>query len=452
MIRSAVTLLCALSAASAPVAAAPNRVGPAPAAHRAWVAAWGYVISPSPPGQQSAAPISGFGGPVIPLGAVASPARTPNPPRLINNPGNVPVDIGTADLISATVRQVVRVSVAGSAVRLRLSNEGGVDALPIGAVHVGVAGPDGSVLPGTDRVVTFAGLPGTNIPAGAPLLSDPVALPVMALDKLAISIYAPGRLPVRNTRTLWQYVAGPSGDSSAMPALPQVRLASAPVILTQVEVAPIEPTGVIVALGDSITEGYGSTNNAFRGWTDRLAERLAAQPAKQRWAVVNAGIGGNRLLGYGAGPNALARLDRDVLSVPGVKTIILLEGINDIGRSFSPLNPSDPVTADALIAADKQIIERAHERGIRVIGGTLTPYKDAGYASEQGEAVRQALNNWIRTSGAFDGVIDFASAVADKEDPLKIAPSFNDGDKLHPNDAGYKAMADVVDLRALTGM
>lgn len=283
------------------------------------------------------------------------------------------------------------------------------------------------------------------------MLSDPVTLRVKALDRLAISLYAPGRLPVRNVRALRQYVAGPSGDSGALPVLPQARLASAPVILTEVEVAPVQPTNVIVALGDSITEGYGSTINAFRGWTDRLAERLAARPGKQRWAVLNAGIGGNRLLGYGAGPNALARFDRDVLSAPGVTVVILLEGINDIGRGFSPRGPSDPVTADALIAADKQIIERAHERGIRVIGATLTPYKDAGYSSEQGEAVRQALNIWIRNSRAFDGVIDFASSVADKSDPLEIDPRFNDGDKLHPNDAGYQTMADMVDLNLLTG-
>ncbi|MET3760077.1 SGNH/GDSL hydrolase family protein [Sphingomonas sp. UYEF23] len=361
------------------------------------------------------------------------------------------IDVGTADLIDVTVRQVVRVSVAGSAIRLRLSNEGGVDTLAVGGVHIGLAGPDGSILPKTDRVVTFSGLRGTNIPAGAPLLSDPVEFPVEALHKIAISIYAPGRLPVRNARTLWEYVAGTSGDSSGMPALPQVRLASAPVILTQVEVAPVMPTGVIVALGDSITEGYGSTNNAFRGWTGRLAERLAALPGKQRWAVVNAGISGNRMLGYGSGPSALARFDRDVLSVAGVKAVIVFEGINDIGRSFSSRGTGDPVTADALIAAYKQVIERAHEHGIRVIGATLTPYKEANYASEKGEAVRQVLNNWIRNSGAFDSVIDFAAAIADKVDQLKIDPSYNDGDKLHPNDAGYQAMADAVNLRALTG-
>jgi lysophospholipase L1-like esterase len=451
MKRSAVTLLCALAAMSASVAAAPKSDGSAPdLAHRTWVAAWGYVVSPPPPGQQPAS-FSFFTRPAVPLGPASGPARAPNPPRLIENPGHVPIDTGTADLINVTARQVVRVSAAGSAVRLRLSNEGGVDPLTIGAVHVGLAGPDGSVLPGTDHVVTFAGLPGTNIPAGAPLLSDPVALPVKALDKLAVSLYIPSRLPVRGTRTLWQYVAGPSGDSAGAPVLPEVRLARVPVILTQVEVAPIQPTSVVVALGDSITEGVSSTNNAFHDWPDELADRLAAQPGKQRWAVVNAGIGGNRLLAYGAGPSALARFDRDVLSVPGVKAVILLEGINDIGGGFGPRGSSGEVTTDALIAADKQIIERAHEHGIRVIGATLTPYQGAGYASEKGEAVREALNGWIRGSGAFDGVIDFAPVVADKTNPLKIDPNYNNGDKLHPNDAGYKAMADAVDLRVLTG-
>jgi lysophospholipase L1-like esterase len=167
--------------------------------------------------------------------------------------------------------------------------------------------------------------------------------------------------------------------------------------------------------------------------------------------VVNAGISGNRLLRYGAGPNALARLDRDVLSVPGVKAIILLEGINDIGRGFGPGGNPEPVTLEALKAADEQIIARAHEHGIRVIGATLTPYKGASYAAPAGEEVRQGLNNWIKTGGAFDAVIDFAPAVADAADPLTFDKRFNDRDHLHPNDAGYKAMADAVSLPVITG-
>jgi lysophospholipase L1-like esterase len=204
---------------------------------------------------------------------------------------------------------------------------------------------------------------------------------------------------------------------------------------------------VLVTLGDSITEGAASTANAFRSWPDRLAERLAARS----WAVVNAGIGGNRLLRYGAGPNALARLDRDVLSVPGLKAIVLLEGINDIGRGFTPTGATEPVTLEALEAADLQIIARAHEHGIRVLGATLTPYQGAGYSSPAGEKVREGLNEWIKTSRAFDGVIDFAPALADPDDPLTFAKSYNDRDHLHPNDAGYKAMADAIDLAVITG-
>ncbi len=206
-------------------------------------------------------------------------------------------------------------------------------------------------------------------------------------------------------------------------------------------------TAAIVTLGDSITEGAQSTANAFRGWPDRLAERLAA--AHSKWSVVNAGIGGNRLLRYGTGPGALARLDRDVFGVPGVKAIILLEGINDIGRGFTPVGPQDPVTLEALIAADKQIIERAHAHGVKVIGALLTPYGGAGYASPAGEQVRTGLNNWIRSSGAFDGVVDFATATADKANPLTFRADFNLKDKLHPNDAGYQAMADAIDLSLL---
>jgi lysophospholipase L1-like esterase len=209
-------------------------------------------------------------------------------------------------------------------------------------------------------------------------------------------------------------------------------------------VDPVSANAVVVTFGDSITEGAQSTNNAFRGWPDRLAERLAA--AKSNWSVVNAGIGGNRLVRYGTGPNALARLDRDVFSVPGVKTVILLEGINDIGRGFTTLGSQDPVTLEALIAADKQIIERCHERGIKVIGALLTPYQGAGYASPAGEQVRTGLNNWIRTGGAFDGVVDFATPTADPANPLTFRADFNLRDKLHPNDAGYQAMANAIDL------
>jgi lysophospholipase L1-like esterase len=359
----------------------------------------------------------------------------------------VPLGSSTADLVNATVREVVRVSVGGGRLRLRFSNEGGTEPLVLGSVHVATAAADGSIVAGTDHVVDFAGHGGVVIPPGAPVLSDPVDLATQPLTKLYVSIYLPGTQPLRTPRSLWEYVAGEPGDFTDAATLPRMQLMRAPNFLTMVEVQTAQPTGVVVALGDSITEGALSTANAFRSWPDQLADRLAPH----HWAVVNAGIGGNRLLRYGAGPNALARLDRDVFAVPGLKVVILLEGINDIGRGFSPVGATEPVTAEALEAADLQIIARAHEHGIRVIGATLTPYQGAGYASAAGEKVREALNTWIKTSGAFDGVIDFAPAVADAADPLTFAKAYNDRDHLHPNDAGYKAMADAVDLKVITG-
>jgi lysophospholipase L1-like esterase len=363
----------------------------------------------------------------------------------LENPGNVPVDVTTAEIRNTTVRQLVRVSADGSRLRLRFSNEDSPDPLTLGSVHVGLAAADGALVAGTDHVVTFDGQSGIVIPASSPALSDPIELPTKALDRLYISVHVPGAMGLRAARSLFDYVAGTAGDFSGSDTLPGVRLMRVPVLVTLVESQPTAPTNVLVTLGDSITEGAASTANAFRGWPDRLAERLVGH----HWAVVNVGISGNRLLRYGAGPSALARLDRDVLSIPGVKAIILLEGINDIGRGFGTANSTEPVTAEALEAADKQIIARAHEHHIRVIGATLTPYQGASYAAPAGEAAREALNTWIKTSGAFDAVIDFAPVVADPANPLTFAKAYNDRDHLHPNDAGYKAMGDAVDLAVL---
>jgi len=429
--------LAPLAAIAAPHKAAEN-----------WVGVWGYVISPAAPGP-APAPFAPPAPQVTPLGTVAPPVPAPAPrvfpPPLLENPGNIPLDTAAADIRNTTVRQLVRVSADGSRLRLRFSNEDGADPLSLAAVRVGLAAADGSVVAGTDHAVTFHGQAGVVIPASAPTLSDPVDLPTKALDRVYISVHVPGVMALRGGRTLYQYVAGTAGDFTGAAALPGVRLMRVPVLVTLVESQPTAPTSVLVTLGDSITEGAASTANAFHSWPDRLADRLT----KQHWAVVNAGISGNRLLRYGAGPSALARLDRDVLSVPGIKAIILMEGINDIGRGFGTPNSTEPVTAESLEAADEQIIARAHEHGIRVIGATLTPYQGASYASPAGEAAREALNTWIKSSGAFDAVIDFAPVVADPANPLTFDKAYNDRDHLHPNDAGYKAMADSVDLAVL---
>ncbi len=426
--------------------------GAARVAADGWVGAWAFVASPQPPGQAPVvlSPTAARLAALTPLGAAPPPAAAPSfTPRapLLDNPGNLQILPNDFNLANVTARQLVRVSVGGAHIRLRFTNEEGRDVMPLGPVHVAEAGPDGRIVPGTDHAVTFDGRPDVVIPASAPLLSDPISMTVEPLDRLLISVHVPGPVP-RTGRRLFMYVASTPGDHTAAVELPGARLARVSTFVSEVEVDTDAPTNVVVALGDSITEGVASTANAFRGWPDRLAERLVA--AGKPWAVVNAGISGNRLLRYGAGPSTLARLDRDVLSVPAVKAIILLEGINDIGRGFSPTGRRDAVTAEALEAADKQIIARAHEKGIKVYGALLTPYQGAGYASPEGEQVREALNDWIRTSGAFDGVIDFATPVADPANPLTFAPQYNDRDHLHPNDAGYKAMADAVDLDLIT--
>jgi lysophospholipase L1-like esterase len=442
--RTALAALAAVGFASTTLAVAPAQAD--------WIGTWGYVTAPLPPGPATPAALPVVSSTAIPLGPIpAAPgpaAPRPAPPApLLENPGGVPVEAAPTDLSNVTVRQLVRVSMGGRQLRLRISNEGGADAMTLGAVHVGEAGPDGAVIVGTDRAVTFDGRPGVTAPASSPVLSDPIDLPTKALDRLYISVYSPGAIPARAPRALFQYVSGVGGDLTASARLPKVRLMRVQPFVTLVETQTTAPANVVVTLGDSITEGVTSTSNAFRGWPDRLAERLAGS----NWAVVNAGISGNRLLRYGAGPTALARLDRDVLSVPGVKAIILLEAINDIGRSFAPTGAREPVTLEALEAADKQIITRAHEHGIRVIGATLTPYQGAAYASPEGEAVREAYNQWIKTGGAFDGVIDFAPAVALASNPLTFDPQYNIRDHLHPNDAGYKVMGDAIDLKVITG-
>ncbi len=316
-----------------------------------------------------------------------------------------------------TLREVVFTSIGGPQIRLRLTNTFGAQPLAVGAVHVARAAEGSAIVPATDRAVTFGGQGGITIPPGGLALSDPVDLALPALSNLAVSIYVPQDIGPATQHTLGRqtsYVAG--GDA----------------------------TGAVVTLGDSITDGFASTVDANLRWPDQLARRLVRQYGN-RVGVSNAGISGNRVLNDGIGPNALARLDRDVLSQAGVRHVTLMEGINDIGFSVAAA-PGQEVGADRIIAGHRQVVARARELGLKVYGCTLTPFQGAGYYTAAGEAKRQEVNAFIRGSGEFDAVIDFDRAVRDPQNPLVLAADYDSGDHLHPNDAGYAAMATAIDL------
>jgi len=349
---------------------------------------------------------------------------------------------------------VVRTSIPGRRVRVELSNAYGTSALRIGAAHIALRGKESEIADGSDRALTFSGKTVATVPAGALLVSDPVDLNVPGLGDLAVSLYVPDQVDaptIHNAGLHTTYISKAANDKSNdltnQAAIADAMTTNSWYWLTSVDVLAPAEAGVIVAFGDSITDGTTSTPDTNSSYPSVLAQRIAKEMPAAHLAVVNQGIAGNRLLRDGAGTNALARFDRDVLSQGGVKWLILLEGINDIGRATGTNAPHDgTISAEELIAADRQIIERAHIHGIKVIGATLTPYEGAAYYSEPGEAIREAVNQWIRSAGAFDGVVDFDAAVRDPDNPKKIRPGFNIRDHLHPNDDGYKGMAEAIDL------
>ena len=306
---------------------------------------------------------------------------------------------------------------------------------------------------GSGRALTFSGSASVTIPAGAVMFSDPVSLTVPPLADLAIDLYLPGNTNAPSPLTLHtgalqtNYVS-PPGNHAGTTALPVTTTTASWFLLARVEVMAPESVGAIVTLGDSITDGSRSTPDTNNRWPNHLARRLAAQNIKM--GVLNVGIGGNRVLTDGVGVNALGRFDRDVLTQTGVTHVIVLEGINDIGLARRSQLP--PPSAAELIAGHRQLIERAHARGLKIYGATLTPFEGttvANYWTKEGDATRQALNQWIRTSKAYDAVIDFDAAARDPVQPNKFLFQYDSGDALHPGDVGYKAMADAVPLELL---
>ena len=345
-----------------------------------------------------------------------------------------------------TIRMTVRTSIGGSSVRVEFSNAFGTMPLMIGAAHVALHDKDSGIASGSDRTLQFAGKAAVSIPPGADMLSDPVTLDVPKLGDLAISIYLPGETgsPTMHATGLHTTYITKSGNSTGAPTLTDTTTSQSWYFLSGVQVPAPADGAAIVAYGDSITDGATSTVDTNSSWPSFLAQRLAANSATAHWAVLNEGISGNRLLRDGAGINALARLDRDVLAQSGVKWMTVMLGINDIG--IGSRTPEEAVTADDVTGALNQIVQRAHADGIKVIGCTLTPYQGAAYYSDAGEVIREAVNQWIRTSHVFDAVEDFDAVVRDPANPKQIRADFNIRDHLHPNDKGYKAMADAIDL------
>ena len=351
-----------------------------------------------------------------------------------------------ASLADQTIRMMAHVSVGGRRVRVELSNMLNAQPLEIGAAHLAIGGAGGEIVDGTDRVLRFGGNASFTIPAGAIIVSDPVDLEVAPLSDLAVSLYLPRDSGAVANHTVGLHTAYISkGNTAGSRSMPEPTTVFAYAWLAGIDVATARDVYTIVALGDSITDGFASTRDANKAWPTLLAKRLRENESTAHVAVVNQGISGNQVLRDGAGISALARLDRDVLTRPGVKWVILLEGINDINIRTRP-NGTNPLTADELIWGYRQIIERCHEHGIKVIGATLTPSEGVPTYSELGEQVRVAANRWIRTKGNFDAVVDLEAALRDPQHPAKLKPEVDSGDHIHPNDIGNQAMADAFDL------
>ena len=382
--------------------------------------------------------------------AVPPPAQPATPPAGQPATPPRPVPVGARGFHNQTVRMMARVSMGGRRLRVKFENAFGSAPVEIGAAHIALRDRESTIVDGSDRALLFAGKPGCTLGPGVVLYSDPVDLHVAPLADVAVSLFFPGETgPPTNHATGLHTTYVKEGDTTAEPAMSGAQTTQSYYWLAAIDVDAPPSAGAIVAFGDSITDGARSTSETNHSWPALLAARLAANKQTTGIGVANEGIGGNRVLRDGTGASALARLDRDALTQAGVKWLMVLEGINDIGHSAT--DPREHVTVEDLIAGHQQLIEQAHALGIRVIGCTLTPYEGAGYARDTGEQIREALNHWIRSGGAYDAVVDFEAAVRDKQNKNRIRAEFDPGDHLHPNDAGYQAMADAIDLTLFAG-
>jgi lysophospholipase L1-like esterase len=363
---------------------------------------------------------------------------------LADVPGSIRV------LSGVTLRQIAHISVGGAQVRIRFTNEFGSDPLTISDAHVALSAGGGSIQPGSNHAITFGGATTVNVPPGGAIFSDPVALQVAPLADVAVTIYLPPQ--VMRAETFHYLAAGDNfvstGDVASAADLPQPSSIPSWYFFDGIDVIATPDSYSVVALGDSITDGWKSTPNANHRWPDFFASRLEADASHKNVGVLNVGIGGNRVLNEGYGPSAISRLDRDVLAQSDVRYVILLESINDISRVGNSTIPADNVTAEQVEWGFKQIIDAGHEHGIKVIGSTVMPYGHD--ASEKSEQVRQAVNNWIRTSGTFDAFIDFDKVTRDPANPTHLNANYDSGDHVHPNDAGYQAMGSSIDLSLFT--